>query len=190
LFLETSVQLCEGEILEIREQNNFDLSEALYFEIIEKKTASLLATCVESGAISAGLPIEEVSALKQFGLSFGMAFQIVDDCLDFEGDKAELGKEAGTDLNAGVLTLPLIRLISLVSEKQKSEVFKVFKSGSSQEKFKYLSRLVQEYETVSYSISKAKEWVDRAKLELSVLRHSEVRSSFEQLLDFVVSRRF
>ena len=189
LFLETSIALCEGEILEIREQNNFDLSEAIYLEIIEKKTASLLSACVESGAMMAGLEAEQVSVLKQFGVCFGMAFQIIDDCLDFEGDKQELGKDAGADLNAGVLTLPLIRLISLVSEKQKSEVFKMFKSSPSLEKFEYLSRLVHEYDTIGYAMAKAREWVDRARLELSVLNLSVARTSFEQLLEFVLARR-
>jgi octaprenyl-diphosphate synthase len=188
LFLNTACEVCDGEILEFTEKNNFNLKEELYFEIIQKKTASLLSACVETGAMLAGLPLEEALALKNYGLYLGMAFQIVDDCLDFCGEAHVFGKTLGSDCDAGVLTLPLIRLVSLVPEDKKSEVFQIFKSTLGEEKLSYLRNLIMEYGTIDYSLEKAKTFTDRARLELEVLKNSPARRSLEILLDYVLER--
>jgi len=188
LFLTTAGTVCDGEILEYREKDNFNLKEEQYLDIIEKKTASLLSTCVESGALLADLPAEQVAALKNFGLYFGLAFQIIDDCLDFTGTAESFGKTIGLDASGGVLTLPVIRLLSLVSENKKSEVFKIFKSQMGPEKFQYLLNLIIEYRTVDYAFQKAREFTDRARLELTTLRDIPARKSLELLLDFVLQR--
>lgn len=188
LFLNTACEVCDGEILEFKEKNNFSLKEELYFEIIHKKTASLLSACIETGAILGNLPLEQTIALKNYGLYLGMAFQIVDDCLDFTGDQHAFGKTLGSDCDAGVLTLPLIRLVSLVPENKKSEVFQIFKSGMGQEKLDYLRNLIMEYGAIDYSMDKARFFTERAHLELQVLKASPVRQSLEFLLDYIVER--
>lgn len=188
LFLSTAGTVCDGEILEYREKDNFNLKEEQYLEVIEKKTASLLSTCVESGAMVADLPVEQAIALKNFGLYFGLAFQIIDDCLDFTGNAEDFGKTIGLDASGGVLTLPLIRLLSLVSENKKSEVFKIFKSQRGPEKFQHLLNLILEYRTVEYAIQKAREFTDLARLELATLPDVPARKSLELLLDFALQR--
>ncbi len=188
LFLNTACEVCDGEILEFKEKNNVSLKEELYFEIIQKKTASLLSGCVETGALLANLPLAQTLALKNYGLYLGMAFQIVDDCLDFTGEAHAFGKTLGSDCDAGVLTLPLIRLVSLVSEDKKSEVFQIFKSSMGQEKLDYLRNLIMEYGAIDYSMDKARVFTDRAHLELQVLKQSPVRQSLEFLLDYIVER--
>ncbi len=188
LFLSTATTVCDGEILELREKDNFSLKEDQYLEIIEKKTASLLSTCIESGGMLASLPMEQIVALKNYGLYLGMAFQIVDDCLDFTGSQEDFGKTIGLDASEGVLTLPVIRLLSLVSENQKSEVFKIFKSNLGPEKLSYLQNLISEYGTVNYALQKAKDYTDRARLELSTLAECPAKKSLQTLLDFVIQR--
>ncbi len=188
LFLNTAGAVCDGEILEYREKDNFNLKEEQYLEIIEKKTASLLSTCVEAGALVAEIPAEQAAALKNFGLYFGLAFQIVDDCLDFTGTAEQFGKTIGLDASGGVLTLPVIRLLSLVSENKKSEVFKIFKSQMAPDKFQYLLNLILEYRTVDYAFQKAREFTDRARLELSTLNDIPAKRSLESLLDYVLER--
>lgn len=91
-FLETAGLVCDGEIHELNEKFNFNLSEESYFQIIDKKTAVLLACCVEAGARFAGASEEEADALKKYGHAFGAAFQIVDDCLDFMAEDMNLEK--------------------------------------------------------------------------------------------------
>ncbi|OGW69367.1 MAG: hypothetical protein A2036_03415 [Omnitrophica bacterium GWA2_50_21] len=188
LFLNTACEVCDGEILEFKEKNNFNLREELYFEIIQKKTASLLSACIETGAILGDLPLDQVLALKNYGIYLGMAFQIVDDCLDFTGDQHAFGKTLGSDCDAGVLTLPLIRLISLVSEDKKSEVFQIFKSGAGREKLDYLRNLIMEHGAIDYSMDKARHFTEKALLELQVFKQTPARKSLEALLDYIVER--
>lgn len=188
LFLNTACEVCDGEILEFKEKNNFNLKEETYFEIIEKKTASLLSACVETGGLLGGLSMPEAVALKNYGIYLGMAFQIVDDCLDFIGETNIFGKTLGSDCDAGVLTLPLIRLISLVSESRKSEVFQIFKSNPGEEKLNYLRNLIVEHGTIEYSLDKARAYTDRAKLELQIFKSSPAKRSLELLLDYILER--
>ena len=187
-FLKTAGIVCDGEILELKEKNNFKLKEETYFTIIERKTASLLATCLESGAVWAGLEMERVMALRQYGLYFGMAFQVVDDCLDFMGKETEFGKTLGADLQAGVLTLPLIRLIALLDEAGKAEIFSMVKSGLNQSELGRLIRLLEEYGALDYSLAKARELTERAALELSIFADSPPHSSLGALLQYVTER--
>ena len=156
----------------------------------------LLACSLETGGILAGATPEEAEALKRVGRYFGIAFQIIDDCLDFTGEQQEFGKTLGADCAAGVLTLPLIRLIQLVEEKTKGEVFRIFSAtnlggsaayfgGKSEagtaHKFQTLLAMIREYGTIQYSL-------DRARLELSIFPDNAGRRSLERLLDYVISR--
>ena len=189
IFLQTAGTVCDGEIHELKEKDNFNLTEQEYLEIIEKKTAVLLACTLESGAILAGATPEEAAALKRYGHYFGIAFQIIDDCLDFTGQEQEFGKTLGADCAAGVLTFPLIRLIQLVDEKKKSDVFKIFKSEvGTAHKFQTLLAMIREYGAIHYSLERAREYCDKARLELSIFRDSPGRQSLERLLDYVLER--
>lgn len=188
LFLQTASRVCDGEIHELKENNNFNLKEDEYLEIVDKKTAVLLACCVEAGGILAGAAAEEAQALKRFGHYFGTAFQIIDDCLDFTGNEEEFGKTLGKDCAGGVLTLPLIRLIALVDEKKKGEVFKIFKSEMVTNKFQTLLAMVREYGTLQYSLDRAKEFAEKARLELSIFPENAGRASLEKLVDYVLER--
>jgi octaprenyl-diphosphate synthase len=188
LFLQTAGIVCDGEIHELKEKDNFNLREEEYLEIVDKKTASLLACCVEAGGILAGATPEEAEALKRFGRYFGIAFQIVDDCLDFTGNQEEFGKTLGADCAAGVLTLPLIRLLALVDDKTKSEVFKIFKSEMGTNKFQMLLAMMREHGTLEYSMDRAREYCDKARLELSIFPESPARRSLQRLVDYVLER--
>ena len=188
LFLQTAGVVCDGEIHELREKNNFNLKEEEYGDIIGKKTAALIACCIEAGGIFAGLSPEKTAALKRFGRAFGMAFQIVDDCLDFTGEEHEFGKTLGADCEAGVLTLPLIRLLELVDERTKAEVFKIFKSDFGSNRFGTLKSLLGEYGTLDYAMSRARQFTEEARLELSLFSDSLVKESLERLLDYVLER--
>ncbi len=207
LFLQTAGLVCDGEIRELKEKDNFNLKEEEYLEIIDKKTAALLACTIETGAILAGVSAEEAEALKRFGRYFGIAFQIVDDCLDFTGNEEEFGKTLGADCSAGVLTMPLIRLLQLVDENRKSEVLKIFsaldgslpvrqagtvlqgeKSEGGTNPFQVLLAMIREYGALEYSIEKARLYRDKARLELSIFPDSPGKRSLELLVDYVLER--
>ncbi len=112
LLAATIGRLCEGQVRELRDTYNVGRTEAAYLSSIEGKTASLFASACRIGAIVGGLPRPEIDALTEFGLRFGMAFQIVDDILDVTATDEQLGKPSGHDLVEGVYTLPVIRTLS------------------------------------------------------------------------------
>ncbi len=112
LLAATIGRLCEGQVRELRDTYNVGRTEADYLSSIEGKTASLFASACRIGAIVGDLPRPEIEALTEFGLRFGMAFQIVDDILDVTATDEQLGKPAGHDLVEGVYTLPVIRTLS------------------------------------------------------------------------------
>ncbi|MBN1687986.1 MAG: polyprenyl synthetase family protein [Candidatus Omnitrophica bacterium] len=189
LFLQTAGTVCDGEIHEIKEKDNFNLTEEEYIEIITKKTAELLACTVEAGGLFAGATPEQAAALKRFGRNFGIAFQITDDCLDFTGQEQEFGKTLGKDCAVGVLTLPLIRLIHLVDENKKGQVFKIFKSEMGTRKYETLYAMVTETGAIDYAMARAREFSDRARLELAVFCDSPAKQSLEQLVQYVIERK-
>jgi heptaprenyl diphosphate synthase len=112
LLAATIARLCEGEVAEIQYKFNAERPEPAYLEAIRGKTASLMATACRVGALTAGLPRDEVDALTVFGEAFGMVFQIRDDVLDIVGSAVTLGKPAGRDLIEGVYTLPVLRALA------------------------------------------------------------------------------
>ena len=187
-FLETAGIVCDGEIIELKEKGNFNLTEAQYLAIIEKKTAVLLACCLETSAILAGLSENQVQALKRFGIHFGTTFQIIDDYLDFTGKENEFGKTLGADCIAGVLTLPLIRLVALANPTVKQEVFQMINSGERTINLESLIKHLENYEALDYTFRKAKEYADRARFELSILKDHPTKKSLNLLLDYVLER--
>ena len=188
LFLQTAGIVCDGEIHELKEKDNFDLKEKDYLEIVDKKTAALLACSLSAGGLLAGANAEEAAALARFGRYFGIAFQIVDDCLDFTGEEQEFGKTLGADCAAGVLTLPLIRLIELADARKKDEILKIFKSEVQTGKFETLLTMIRDGGTIEYSLECAREFSRKARRELSLFPDSHSRRSLERLVDYVLER--
>lgn len=188
LFLKTAGIVCDGEIHELNQKGNFDLSEEVYYDIVNKKTASLMACALASGARLLGAGGEETEALLRFGRDFGIAFQIIDDCLDFTGDENEFGKTLGADLAAGVLTLPLIRLLEELDEKGRRDTIQIFRQEMTRDKVDILLGRIREHGTLDYAVQKAREFSTRARGELAVFPDSPARQSLEKLLDYVLER--
>lgn len=188
LFLKTAGLVCDGEIHELKVKGDFTLSEEEYFQIIEKKTSVLLACCVEAGARLAGASEAEAAALNRFGIYFGNAFQIVDDCLDFTGNEMEFGKTLGKDVMEGVLTLPMIFLLKTADAGRKKFILSLFESGDVSGKYAQVLALVKEYGAIEYALGRAKSFAQQAKKELGMFKASPVRRSLEQLIDYVIER--
>ncbi len=188
LFLKTAAEVCDGEIHELNEKQNFALSEEDYFEIIRKKTAVLLACALESGARYAGAGEAEARALYRFGHHFGMAFQIIDDCLDFTGNEYEFGKTLGADLETGVLTLPLIRLLKIAAPQERETIIRLFKAEGGAGKFRMLLDKIRNEKTIDYAVEKAREFSALARHELKGFSPSPARQSLDKLLDYVLER--
>ena len=180
--------MCEGELIQLQRRYDLSLTEEDYMDIIERKTASLCATSCRLGAMFAGANRKIQEALTRYGLKVGLAFQIVDDCLDIVGTEDEMGKSLSTDMQKGKLTLPLIKLVENLPEpSRKSACTWIFQNVTTPNRASVLE-LFSEHEAVEYSLNKARYYVEEAKEEISILPESEYKTSLLRLADHVVSR--
>lgn len=186
LFLKTAGEICEGEVQEISEKKNINLTEEAHLEILRKKTASFLGCALQTGALLWGMEPEKCEALGRFGELFGMAFQITDDYLDFFGTEHEFGKTQGLDLEEGVYTLPVIHCLASADH---DKVVRVLYSRSHRKRFAMLKDILEKSGALDYTFAKARAFVDRAKRELEVFPASSFRTSLEQLADYVLERK-
>jgi geranylgeranyl pyrophosphate synthase len=132
VFADTTLTMCDGEIGQYEGRYAFDVSEADYLEFLRKKTASLMASSAWAGGVLAGLPAEQSKALEVFGDKIGVAFQVVDDLLDLEGEEDDTGKTLRTDLLHGKMTMPLIRYAAALPAAERQSLFEVLKNPNGQ----------------------------------------------------------
>ena len=195
LLSATTNAICEGELLQIGSRRRADMTESLYFDIISKKTAILHAVACEIGARLAGLDEPRTQALRSVGLHLGMAFQVVDDCLDYSGDEQVAGKSLGTDLHQGKLTLPLMYLRDEMEPSDRDWLCRVLTRPLAEQDESRIHDLVRQNGALSKSFSRAQEFIDAARrdlLELQVVGdpHSmAARDSLELAADYVLRRQ-
>jgi len=185
----TVKRMSEGELLQIQKTRKLDIDEETYFRVISDKTASLLETCCEIGALSATDNPEYHLAMKQFGQSVGMAFQIRDDILDYEGTVKMMGKPVGGDIKEKKITLPLIYSLNQVSKREAASIIKLIKNGSKNNDIKEIIKFVRENGGIDYALETAKSYSNKAKESLKILPDSQSKVALEALVDFVIDRK-
>ncbi len=179
----------EGEILEIVTSNNFTISSDEYLKIIKLKTAMLFSCSCKIGAIAAGAPEKFEQALADYGLNVGIAFQLIDDVLDYTATEERFGKKAGTDLCEGKLTLPVIIALKKCSSSEAAIIRESLLSNSLDETV--LLRVIdilKKYSTLEETQSLAKSYAERAKNSIAFFKPSLEKDSMTALADFAVSR--
>ena len=190
-FSETIMELASGQLIEFF--TTFDPTKArkLYNERIYRKTASLFCTSAESGAILSDAPEHEVKALRQYGYNIGMAFQIVDDLLDVQGDASEIGKPVGNDLLQGVLTLPAIMLMERYpNDHPIDSLFAAIKSGQG-DITELLDRsvgMITDSNIIPDCFTVIREYCSSASEALAVLPDCPPRRSLSDMVDFIRER--
>lgn len=180
-------RVCEGELRQGLESGNLALSESEYFDLIDAKTAELIACSSRLGALYAGAPPDEVAAMERYGRLIGMAFQIADDVLDIVGEERATGKSLGTDLEQQKMTLPIIRLLNRAPDKQESFLRQVLQAPGNHKREALLPFLA-ESDAVEYARRKALDFAARARAELACLEPSPSRAMLEAAADGVVHR--
>jgi octaprenyl-diphosphate synthase len=184
-----TMRMTEGQVMETLKIGDTSLTEAEYEQIIRQKTAALFgASCYIGGALGA-LPVEKMEALRRFGLTFGSAFQLVDDALDFIGKEQRLGKPVGSDLREGKVTLPVIVTLQHASSDE-LEIIQRFVRGDdrSPETFQRIVALIQKYDGIEYALREAGRYVEQAELELQGFADGEAYDLLMELADFIVKR--
>jgi heptaprenyl diphosphate synthase len=184
LLARTIGRLCEGEILELRHAYSTARPEDAYFAAIEGKTASLYATACRIGAIVAELPRDQVDALTDYGRSFGMAFQLVDDVLDLVATEEELGKPAAHDLTEGIYNLPVLRALQTDAGDALRGLLGTPIEGAERERAR---DLVLRSGGIGETIVEAERYAARAKQALSVLAESPARAALADGADHLLA---
>jgi octaprenyl-diphosphate synthase len=184
---ESTNRVCEGELRQGLQRGNLDLDEAEYFEIIDGKTAELIACCGRLGALIAGVAPEVVESMARYGRWLGIAFQIADDLLDLVGEERAVGKSLGTDLEQQKMTLPLIRLLERAPPAVAPRLRQIL-TGPGNHKRAALRPYLAEAGALDYAYRRAEDFSGRARAELNALDPSPFRAILESLCARVVHR--
>jgi len=181
-------EMSEGELLQIEKARKLDITESVYFEIIRKKTATLIAACCEMGSQSVMAPKTEVENMRQFGEYIGMAFQIKDDLFDYGTQK--IGKPTGIDIKEQKMTLPLIHTLNNCSKKEKKWVVNSIKNYNTDKvRVNELIHFVKEKGGLDYAVSKMKEYQKMALAILQKYPDSTYKESLELMVNYVIERK-
>jgi len=191
LFSDTVATVCEGTIIEMMTAGRIDLTFENYYEKITHKTACLIAACSKGGAIVSGAPEEQITHLYEYGMNLGIAFQIIDDVLDYTEDQATIGKPAGNDLRQGMVTLPLIYALQEQPQNGHQQQIRQLLNGTGQkeEDIQSVVKWVVRGSGVERSFADAYHYADKARETLYRFPASPNRETLDELIDFVVQRK-
>jgi len=181
-------EMSEGELLQIEKARKLDITEAVYFEIIRQKTATLIAACCGIGAASVGSNKEEIEKMRFFGELIGIAFQIKDDLFDYTD--AKIGKPTGIDIKEQKMTLPLIYALNNCSEKEKKWLINSVKNHNKNKKrVKEVIAFVKEKGGIEYTISEMKKYQKKALHILETYPNSPYKKSLLSMVNYVIERK-
>jgi len=181
-------EMSEGELLQIQKSRKLNITESEYFEIIRKKTATLIAACSACGTKSVGANGEVVNKMKDFGENVGIAFQIKDDLFDYQ-KTGILGKPTGNDIKEKKITLPLIHSLENSGSSEKRKILNLIRRHNRNSlKVKEIIQFVQANGGIEYSVQKMNEYRDRALDILSQFLDNEAKNSLTELVNYTTSR--
>lgn len=181
-------EMSEGELLQIEKARQLDITEAVYYDIIRQKTATLIAACCSLGAASVKPNSQDVDTMRQFGELIGMAFQIKDDLFDY-GEEA-IGKPTGIDIKEQKMTLPLIHVLNNCSIKEKKWLINSIKNHNKDKKrVKEVITFVKENNGLEYAVDKMKSFQNEALQLLNTYPESQYKSALQLMVNYVIDRK-
>ena len=182
-------EMSEGELLQIEKARSLDITEEVYYEVIRKKTATLIASCCALGACSVESSKAEVHKMRMFGEKIGMAFQIKDDLFDY--GKQRIGKPTGIDIRERKMTLPLIYTMQQASSSERRWLKRNLKKyNTNKKKVKEVITFVKTKGGLDYAICKMHEFQQEANLILDSFPASDSKDSLQKLISYVIDRDF
>ena len=188
VITKTTLLMSEGEVLQLLNFDKFSMTEEDYFEVIYRKTAVLMSACCEVGAIVSQASADEQKALSSFGCDLGLAFQIIDDLLDWTSE--ETGKDLGRDFFEGKVTLPVILALNSAREDVQRELRELFtKLSPTKDDFILARELIEKAQGFSLARLKAEELLKKAKSALNIFKDSQAKSALNFIADYVLERK-
>ena len=190
LLCDVTLKMIEGELYQLTKNGDADITEDEHFDIMRRKTAYLFGGCAQIGGLLGGVSKEHETALREYGFNLGIAFQLVDDLLDYTGDAETVGKPIGSDLREGKVTLPLIHLQRQDQNGAGSRIIRdaIASRTVSQDQWNDLRRTLREHASIDYAYRRAEEFAGRAKKHLYSFPPSQERDALLALPDYVLSR--
>ena len=190
VLCDVTLRMIEGELYQLTKNGDADITEDEHFDIIRRKTAYLFGGCAQIGGMLGKVTSEREEALREYGFNLGIAFQLVDDLLDFTGDTEAVGKPIGSDLREGKVTLPLIHLLRQSSDGVGSGIVRdiIASRTVTPEQWAELLRCLKDHASIDYAYRRAVEFADRAKKPLYAFPPSSERDALLALPDYVLSR--
>lgn len=183
------VSMTEAEVFQLEKKRAGELSETDYLRIIRQKTATFMSACCRIGGIAGGLDVDAVEALATYGERLGIAFQIIDDSLDFAADPTRLGKAIGHDLLEGKRTLPLIVTLDRATDEERVRILEALgRPGLQDADVAEVHRLVKVYDGVGYSVARASAYAESGVAALQRFPDSPARQILTLIGDYVIHR--
>ena len=189
LLCDVTLRMIEGELYQLTKNGDIAITEDEHFDIIRRKTAYLFAGCAQIGGMLGESTSEQQGALRDYGFNLGVAFQLMDDLLDFTGDAAALGKPVGGDLREGKVTLPIIRLLADADGATRALIAGVVDERSvTLERWAEITRLLTQSGAIQYANARAREYAHAARQKLSAFPDGPERAALSALAEFVLLR--
>ena len=189
ILANASATIAEGEVLQMTAAMDLNTDEAIYLQVVRGKTAALFSAATEVGGVIANAPADQVQALFDFGDALGIAFQIADDLLDYQGDAGATGKNIGDDFRERKLTLPVIKAVAQATEEERAFWTRTIEKGRQEDgDLEHALALMAKYDTLTATRADANAWADKARAALSVLPNHPVRQMLSELTGYVVAR--
>jgi octaprenyl-diphosphate synthase len=189
ILADASATIAEGEVLQLTAAQDLATDEAIYLQVIRGKTAALFAAATEVGGVIAGAPEDQVRALRDYGDALGIAFQIVDDILDYGGQDAVIGKNTGDDFRERKLTLPVIKAVQRATPAERAFWQRVIEKGDQREgDLAEAMEILARHGAVEAARQESLKWAGQAKAALDNLPVHPLRAMLFELVDYVVNR--
>lgn len=189
ILANASATIAEGEVLQLTAAQDLATDEGIYLQVVRGKTAALFSAATEVGGVIASAPETQVQALFDYGDALGIAFQIVDDLLDYSGDVTATGKNVGDDFRERKLTLPVIKAVARADAEERAFWSRTIEKGRQEEGDLELAiGLLRKHGALEATRDDALQWATRAKTALEVLPEHEVRDMLRDIADYVVAR--
>jgi octaprenyl-diphosphate synthase len=189
LLISLTQMMVEGELLQLDRLHRMDITEADYMELVDRKTASLFSACASLGAVAAGADEATESKLGEFAWNLGMAFQLVDDILDYTSTEKILGKPSGNDLREGKVTLPMIYALETASGEERSTVDTVIADASYEHvPFMRVLQILEQHGAIARAYERAHAFTERARSILSTFQESPAQRALQTIVGLVTER--
>lgn len=189
ILANASATIAEGEVLQLTAAQDLRTNEATYLQIVRGKTAALFSAATQVGGVIAEAPQPHIQALYDYGDALGIAFQIADDLLDYQGDSANTGKNIGDDFRERKLTLPVIKAITQATDEELAFWRRTIEKGQQSDgDLEHALTLMTKYKTLEATRDEANAWATKAKLSLTGLPEHPIRTLMHEISDYVVAR--